>query len=318
LRRDPLAIAAVDALGINAQYRGDTTAAKRWFDYAERLSRRDLRSQLWAIENAVDNNDLPEALRHYDTALRASTSAAKILFPVLQSAISDAAVRAVLVRTLADKPGWGEQFISESAGSGTDPEAAALLFLDVSRAGGKIPARAQMLVIARLIEANKVDAAWAYYAATRPEVRRNLSRNPRFAGDIAEPTAFDWQPSDDAGLSVSVQQGLVDFNAAPSIGGILVRQLQVLPAGDYVLDGRSAGIDQPRTTLPYWTLTCLGGRELGRVQLTNSAEGNGRFAGHFTVPADCSSQILSLNAEPSDEAGGLTGQIFEASLRPTG
>lgn len=316
LRRDPLALPAVGTLGLNALYRGDAAAAKRWFEYAQRLSRRDLRTQLWAIEYAVGKDDVSGAVRHYDIALRTSTSAADLLFPVLRSAIADATIRAALLRTLAARPSWSERFISEAASADGDVEATALLFQDLARAGVKVPDRAQVLVIARLVAANKLVAAWNYYAVIRPESDRRASRDPNFTADIVEPTAFDWQSSYDSGITVSVQRGLVDFAAPPAIGGLLLRQLQLLPPGVYILDGRAAGIDQNGKARLYWMLTCIGGRELGRIQMPDSAEANGRFAGQFAVPADCPAQYLSLNARASDEKNELTGQIERASLRP--
>ncbi|MFV3517295.1 hypothetical protein ACNJD8_22045, partial [Mycobacterium tuberculosis] len=69
LVQDPTAVAAVATLGINAQLRGDTGPARRIFAYANQLSRRDLRTQLWAIEDAVSRNDIPGVLNNYDIAL---------------------------------------------------------------------------------------------------------------------------------------------------------------------------------------------------------------------------------------------------------
>ncbi|MBM3929379.1 MAG: hypothetical protein FJ335_13135, partial [Sphingomonadales bacterium] len=66
LQQDPTAVAAVATLGVNADIRGDKAAARRYFAYAQKLSRRDLRTQLFMIEDAVQRGDIPEALRQYD------------------------------------------------------------------------------------------------------------------------------------------------------------------------------------------------------------------------------------------------------------
>ncbi|MDT9096849.1 hypothetical protein RSW32_26335, partial [Escherichia coli] len=77
----------------NAQLHGDVGAARRLFAYGQRLSRRDNSTQLWAIEDAVARNDIPDVLRHYDVALRTSPNLADILYPVLASASADPAIR---------------------------------------------------------------------------------------------------------------------------------------------------------------------------------------------------------------------------------
>ena len=44
------------------------------------MSRRDLPTQLWLIEENVNRNNVPGALRHYDVALRTSLSSHELLF----------------------------------------------------------------------------------------------------------------------------------------------------------------------------------------------------------------------------------------------
>lgn len=320
LRRDPTTVAAAATLGLNAQIQGDAPAARQWFGLAERLSRRDLRTQLWAIEDSVSRGDVAGALRHYDIALRTSRSAGGLLFPVLGTAISDRAIRAALTQTLARKPDWASFFVADVAAGDNDPKAVALLFQGLTAAGIDVSDRARSQVIARLVQANEIGPAWAYYASIRPGASRSKSRDPRFTAQLADPTPFDWQPVNDAGITASIQPGngggLVDFAAPASVGGVLLRQFQWLPPGDYAIEGHSSGVDQPAESQPYWMLACAGGRELGRVAVPRSAEAAGRFSGRFSVPADCPTQYLTLNARPSDAIGGTVGQIDRISLQP--
>ncbi|MBY9063473.1 hypothetical protein K7957_11080 [Sphingomonas yunnanensis] len=320
LRRDPSAVSAVATLGLDAQIRGDTAAARRWFGYSEALSRRDLRTQLWLIEDKVARGDIAGALRHYDIALRTSRSAAGILFPVLGGAIADPTIRSALIRTMAGEPAWSPFFVADVATGDNDPRAVALLFQGLSSAGVKLDDRARSQVIARLVQNDAIDAAWAAYESMRPHARRTEARDPRFRAQLADPTPFDWQPVNDAGISVGIQRGegggVVDFVAPASVGGSLLRQFQWLPPGDYMLEGHSIDVNQPPQSQPYWTLTCGDGRELGRVEVPSSARANGRFSGRLTVPADCPTQNLSLNARPSDSVGGTVGQIDRLWLRP--
>ena len=106
LRQDPVNVPAAAALGFNAQVRGDVATARRAFTYAERLSRRDPMTQLWAIEEAVARNDIGDAVRHYDIALRVKPEMSEVLFPVLAAASVEAPVQAQLVRTLRVRTHW--------------------------------------------------------------------------------------------------------------------------------------------------------------------------------------------------------------------
>lgn len=322
LRQDATAVPAVATLGINVQIRGDAAAARRIFAYSETLSRRDLRTRLWAIEDAVGRNDIPGVLRNYDIALRTSRIAPDLLFPVLASAITDAEIRQALVATLTKRPMWSDQFIGFVSGNGPDARATASLFEALHRRGIVLPAGSPAALIGRLLAEGHAGDAWRFYATLMPGVDRRIARDPGFTANLTSPTPFDWAPITDSGVSATIQRGeqggIFDFAVPPNLGGPLLRQTQLLSPGDYRIEGRSIGIEQAADALPYWTLTCAEGRELGRVTVPNSAVANGRFAGRFTVPAGCPVQQLLLVARPSESLSGLTGQIDDIRLRPAG
>lgn len=320
LRQDPTAVAAAATLGIDAQLRGDTAGARRIFAYAQMLSRRDLHTQLWAIEDAVGRGDVAGTLRQYDITLRTSEYGPDLLFPVLSSAIADPAIRDALIRTLAAKPAWTQSFVEYVAVNGPDPRTTFALFTGLQRVGVPVSANARAVLVNSLLKGDFRDEAWRYYASIHPGADRRMSRDPRFTAALDTPSPLDWTPIDDAGISASIQRGdkdgVFDFSAPASIGGPMLRQMQLLPAGDYVLRGHSLNIDQPDGSRPYWTLTCQDGRELGRVVLPNSAQAGGDFAGRFSVPAGCPVQYLSLVAQPSDAVAGVSGQIDRVQLAP--
>lgn len=320
LRRDATAVEAAATLGFDAVIQGDEAAAEDLFAYSRSLSRRDLRTQLWAIEVAVARSDIAGALKHYDIALRTKTSAPELLYPVLVAAAADPNIRVELIRTLAAKPVWANSFIYYAARNSTDPAGIAELFRGLERAKFEIPADASKTLIDALIANKSFAEAWSYYAALRRGADPQMSRDPDFGTMPETPVAFDWVAKNAVGISTAIQpgssNGLFDFAVSPSVGGVLLQQLQMLPTGEYVLEGRSMGIEQPAGSRPYWTLSCRGGRELGRLEVANSSHDEGKFAGRFTVPADCPLQVLALVARSSNAVAGVTGQIDRAQLRP--
>ncbi len=320
LLQDPTASPAVAVLGINAQIRGGATIARPLFTYAQTLSRRNLPAQLWSAEEAVARDDIPGALRHYDIALRTSPIAPELMFPVLASAIVDPGIQKALIKTLTAKPSWAPDFISYVAGNGADPRATARLFIGLRRMAVPVPKSAQSAMINTLISRGYNNVGWAYYKSANPSVDRRTSRDPYFTTDPESPSFFDWSSATDAGINTAIQpgtkQGIFDFSTPPSIGGVLLQQMQLLPPGEYVLEGHSLNIDQPAGAHPYWTLQCSDGHELGRIDLPNSTEVKGMFSGRFSVPSDCPAQTLWLVARPSSVLSGVSGQIDRALLRP--
>lgn len=316
LRQDPSAVSAAATLGVNAAVRGDIPRARRLFAYAQKLSRRDLRTQLWAIEDAVSREGVPASLHQYDMTLRVFPALGDILYPILVSASTDAAIRAEIIKTLAGKPLWTQDFIQYIAANNTNPSATAALFLGLRKVGVRVPETARTSAINALIAAGQFDAAWDYYATVRPGVMRSRSRDPQFSAGLNADSQFDWVAVGSDGIATSIEGGVFDFAAPASVGGPLLQQMQLLPPGAYRLMGQSGGIDQAEDARPYWVLHCQGGREIGRLVLPNSEQANGRFSGAFSVPAGCPVQTLTLIARPSDAASGLSGQLYRVQLTP--
>ncbi|MBC9030960.1 hypothetical protein IAG41_01000 [Sphingomonas sp. JC676] len=314
LRQDPTAVIAVSSLGLNTQVRGNTASARRLFAYAQKLSRRDLRTQLWSVEDSVAQGDIPAALRWYDVTLRTSPEMGELLFPVLASASEDPAIRTELIRTLARKPQWGEHFLNFVPGNAPDPRTTAAFFLSLHRAGVAVPERSRASTVDALVAKGYYDEAWAYYASIRPGTDRQRSRDPRFTASLAVPTLLDWVAMDDGGVTASIQDGMFDFAAPSGVGGTMLRQAQLLAPGTYRLSGHSDGIDQTQAARPYWALTCKDQQPLARFALPNSSEAGGNFSTTFNVPSGCPLQTLTLVAQPSDAVSGLSGRIDRVEL----
>jgi hypothetical protein len=319
LEQDATAVAASTTLGLNAQIRGDAAIARKLLVYSGKLSRRDLLTHLWAIEDAVARDDIDGALRQYDTALRTSRTAPDILFPVLRSALPDPAIQRALVATLQRKPAWTEAFIYDASRAAPDPRATATLFRRLSQARVPISDEASAFLIGRLIADGSFDDAWAYYADIRPGSKRDGSRDANFQAELDVPSPFDWNARNEGGITTTIQiadrGGAFYFSAPSGVGGVVLSQSQMLPPGEYVLEGRTAEIDQPEVSRPYWSLICRNSGEVGRVTLPNSSVNRGEFRGRLIVPAQCPFQTLALTARSSDAVNGSAGEIRMVRLR---
>lgn len=319
--QDPTVTGAITTLGINAQVRGDVAAARRLFAYGLQLSRRDSAVLLWAIEDAVARNDIPGALRYYDIALRTSPRLSDVLFPVLTSASTDSDIRTSLIHTLSARPPWGDGFVNFLSVKGTDPRANAVFVRELIRKGMSVPGEALANTTNALIAAGYGDDAWAFYAAYNPQADRTRSRDPHFASSRQAPSVLDWATIDTDGISASIQAGdkggVLDFVASPSASGTVARQVELLPQGTYRLQGRSSGVAQVENGQSYWLLRCQDNRELLRVALDNSREGERtEQQAIFKVPSNCPVQFLELVVRPSDSSSGSTGQVDYLLIQP--
>ena len=315
---DPTATDALTVLGFQAQLSSNPDETDRIFSYSTRLSRRELRPRIWAIEQAVMKGDIAGALRNYDIALRTSKDAPGMLFPTLSAALSGPRIRAALLPILGSGPVWKEDFIAYAASSGIEPEGTIALLQDGSKYGLEPTESQRADLVNALVSRNKPQHAWAYYASFRPAVEQDRSRDPEFALEAPVRTVFDWRAGSDTRLSAAIlrqgKSGLLDFAVPPSVGGELVQQTQLLPAGTYRFTGRSVGIEQPEGSRPYWTLSCQDGQRVGNVTVPNSSQNDGKFSGVFVVPQGCKTQTLSLVARSTDDILGVSGQIEYAEI----
>lgn len=308
LARDAGNVAALAALGLTSETPRQEASV---FTAANRLSRRNLVTQMWMIEHAVARNDVPDVLRQYDIALRTSSAAPSVLFPILVSAVSDDTLRAEIARTLAHRPVWSGLYLQQLAQSGTDRHAIALLFADLKRRSVFTGVAADAALYDRLAEAQMFDDSWNVYAAGQRGAVRNALRNPVFADAPVAVTPFDWQLSDTDTVSARSEQvaegrGQLVFSTTAGEGGQAARQMLVLTPGSYTLSIDVERIEAADAAAPYLRVACLP----ANVELLRHAVAlQGRGTARFTVPADCRAQALTLVAQPASGLGTVTGTV---------
>lgn len=308
LRRDAGNVAALVALGLASDGQPNQAAI---LAASERLSRRDLLTQMWLIEKAVSRNDVESALRHYDIALRTSTNAPSILFPVLVGAVSDDTLLREIARTLARRPLWGGLYLQQLAQSGTDRHRIAVLFADLKGRGIATGAAADAALYDRLAEEQLFDDSWRVYVADHPGVVRDGIRNPGFANAPAVVAPFDWQVSDGDSVSARLEQittgsGQLVFSTTAGEGGEIARQMLVLTPGSYDMRVDVGEIISGGDTPPYVRITCLpSGAELMREPLAL----RGTSVARVIVPAGCRAQSLTLVAQPGSGLATVEGTV---------
>ena len=315
LKSEPTAVEALAVLGLQAQLRQETGRSRDILAHALLLSRRELSTRLWTIEEASLRGDIDGALTNYDIALRTSSQAPARLFSPLAGALVEPRIRAKLLTILARKPLWRDDFLNYAATSGSQPRAVAEFFREAGRKGIPVAGDVRTALVDNLANHGLYDEAWAYYASIRTDAARDRSRDPRFTFAGNNRSLFDWNVTDYASFQSGAAGGVLDFVVPSTTGGTLASQASVLPPGHYLLHGTSAHIEEPEASRPYWSLWC-GTRQVGQVDIGNSPNGEGRFSGTLTVPSGCPLQTLTLVARSTDNSRGVTGQITSVQVEP--
>lgn len=309
--RDPTAVAAFVTLGLGQQMAGRTAKARSYLRYVERLSRRDFRAELWAIEDAVERGNYRDALRHYDNALKTKSSASDLLFPILNGAIAEPPIRTELLRVLLARPSWSDPFLRQLAVQGPVTPATAALFVGLGRHRAEIATGTVETLVNRLVDAHENRLAWAVYQANTRGVAPDRIRSSSFERVTDAPSVFDWNLANTSDITTSVSGAgrgrALAFQFSPGSTGAAATQRQMLPPGRYTLT--VTGHDEAGEAA--WVLTCGNGIQLGSLALPSN---DAAQTLDFAVDPGCATQMLTLEARTNDEAAGLSGTITSVRI----
>jgi tetratricopeptide (TPR) repeat protein len=320
LRRDPSVSLAAVARGLIADQRGNHSEARRWFSYADRLSKRDLATQLWFIEEQVKADDVPGVLARYDLALRATPSASALLFPIMTQAASDPEIATHLNALLRTRPAWGSEFISYLISKSNDPQAIVRIttgVIDRDPVNGRDQLTA---MVGSLVSKGEYALAWRAYQAFGRIRTAAVVRDGSFS-DTAPVSAFEWSYPDTISLLPEHgQEGgkpVLYIPADPDRDGEAVKQLVKLGGGEWTFSAKIGPSSQPITDAPRVRIVCAnaGASTLLDLPFAQSAAAS-TLTGTFTAAATCAYAWISIAVrQPSEPASGTGPWITDVSLR---
>lgn len=318
LNSEPLSARALRQLGTARALAGDEAASERLHMLAERVSRRDLGTQLWLIERAAAAGDVAETLRHYDLALTSEPGSGRLLYPVLASAISDEAVRSALEPYVrADRP-WVRSFLASGLGEASPVALSALVAIarpdTVKGVMGPLLTR-----IARdqdFITARKLLMATAVgRAALRDMTVSEQTTAPQLG-------PFGWQLARSDGVD-AFREG-AGFAARTSSGasGLAARRVLVLRPGRYRFgyalqsQGSAGGASLSADA------QCLGGQDNSRplpATVTEARDTSTRITHELNVPTGCGALAIAfrvIGGDGQQDETLLVDRIILAGIAP--
>lgn len=303
LRYDPLNVVAVRTLGLIAALGEHRDAAQRWFSVAQALSRRDLPTQLWLIEDAVQRGQIDSSLAHYAYALNTNRSAEPLLFPLLVAASGEPAINRPLAAIVRTRPLWGARFLDTLISTGTSPAGLMTLVgaahLDVRKSDEQqLAARA----IQRLFQINAEADAFALYRQLSGKLRDGVQNGDFQRSNPLPP--FDWELADQPDIFAAITNGpdaqhprALSLTSANGKGGVAAQQLLHVMPGTYMLSALAGGDRNDPATQPRLQVLCRGksdGQLLDLPFPASASEHGILMRARVDVPLGCPFQQLQM------------------------
>jgi hypothetical protein len=323
LRTHPLLPISISQIGISKSGPRSIVLSQPYFLLSSKVSRRDLLTQIWLVESSVQNDNISQALKHYDIALRSSKRSEELLFPILRNAVADDEVQRHLSPYVKQGAPWILGFLDSALRNGTAPDVIARL---IRRAGG-LPKDMRYKVyetwmLDRFVALGDPQAAKALFLTLNGAYPSTLTtldfswrnREPRFA-----PLTWSLQRLPEIGAEFSSKASANAFHAYVTSGhsGDAARKVLFLRPGEYLIRYRAQFLKKGDGAQASWQLSCWRSGVLARewtsplvVPMSNSSIATA----NVTVPANCDAQAFELRLLGGDGSDGLELDVADVEI----
>jgi hypothetical protein len=306
---NPRAIRLIQA---NLDLSGARRSKPSLLDLSEKLTRRDLGTQLALIETAAKGNDLASVLRHYDIALTTDDNMGTVLFPLLASAASDRSVLAGLASLLQHDRPWKWAFLNYAAFRPESFDATVLLLEMI----GPLPSNDQVHtleghLLKALIDARRFTEARAFYLKL-PGAPLSLLESVALESSLGKenfrPIAWDVETASAVDAQIDGALGgriAPELNIRASFGptSIVAHKLVYLRPGIYrlAMETRFSGFENGG--LANWNISCVahdGAQSIGGITKGDGADKWIMQSTEFQVSDRCEAVNVSLLINAGD------------------
>lgn len=306
LRASPVQEAAYRNLAFVAMLEGDDAKALELAKVAERISRRDLATQVVLSRAALLDGNYAGGLRHIDAALRVSNEGRAQLYPAMAAAMSTEGFEDVFRSYVRADNDWLADFLIFAMGTEASAVDAARIIADAKDLPPRPGLSLREIAVAAAAASSEIKLARRIAGqleeSKRPAPDGGLS-DPHFMNGTI-PVPFRWIFTTDRNVTVRLPAGegeVMQISSALPFSGELTRQLLTLRPGTYRLSfvgslGENTG----------WNLRC---RETASSLIEDVTAPSVRF----TVPSEgCEAQWLRLQAKA---LGALSVELEEVAIK---
>lgn len=303
LEADAVRIAALSKLASGA----DIAAVQSLMTLGERVSARDLPTQLWLLENAVIRDDVPGTLQHYDRALSVHPKIRPQLYALLAGALDDAGIRRALAPYVRNDRPWAYEYVGYAVDK-TPNTAYVADLLRLSGGSRSVPSQRPLetMMLNKLVAKGQIDVAWGYaQRMASSDVSRSALRDFALSPATmdAELRPFTWSIVEDLTIRTSFnpEDGL-NVAAGSGIKAVAADRVMTLRPGRWRFAQR---VDLPRLSPmadAAWSATCLtqgASREIWR-QTVPQQPGTQTHSATIVIPTDCRATRFRLTVRGAE------------------
>src|SRR5262249_50455779 len=267
LRSSPLNARALTLLGLIAERKGDQKSADVLMQISGARTWDDPMTDAWLFNREIRRRKYANGVPYIDALLRINFEAQKRqLFPVLAGFTNSTAAFKALTAFLATSPPWRTWLLSELSFRLANQARLVQLYAALTETGNP-PTRDELRpYLNRLIKGGDFEQAYQTWPATFPPAQPEHQTYPfnRDFDKAIDDLPFNWNLKTTSGARVqivtSVDGGkkralLVEFSGA-RVEFANVKQLIVLPVGDYAFRGRVKTKDLRTSRGLWWHIFC--------------------------------------------------------------
>jgi hypothetical protein len=302
LHARPLSASILRQLAMAEDVEARTANGRRLLLLADRISRRDLLTEI-LLSNGFAREDRPAAaLRKFDAALSANTRASTVLFPTLAATLAQPRFRPLAARYLDRR--WGAAFLDFAVRSARPTDVLATVLHNPAVQRDDRFKRFRGDLITRLANEGHVRRAFAY-ARRAPADEAAPLRRVGFdrATTSSAYVPLTWRLANANGVFAAFTGETIAIDIDPaSTGPALVRVFDLIP-GRYRVAMDSLATDRSDNLAGKWEVRCLRGDEAPLLaafplSLTDAPR---RIGTTFAVGRECGGVRLALTVHNLDD-----------------
>ena len=325
LKEAPMSAAALNAVAVANQLKGDAARTLSLMNLAGRRNQRDRATNLWLFNENLRVGRYPEAFLRADLILRRHPDDRTTIYQTLASVLDRPGAMAALLETLKQGPDWRQDFLRTLNDQG-DPGGLGLKIIMALRASSHPPmANEVQPLVTGLTNQGQFQQAhqvWLTMNQTDPNA------TAIFDGGFELPRRvppFDWRFVQSAGVSASVEPiegaaGHALYAEYPTgAQAVLAEQMLVLAPGSYRFSGRAKIDRAPGDAAMKWTISCApAGAPIATAPQAGGASWRG-FTTDVQIPSQgCPAQWLRLVGMIGSTFSVASGWFDDLRLAPAG
>jgi hypothetical protein len=310
---------AMRLLGFVAERQGNPTLARARLQAAAAISRRDIATQYWMINNAVARQDLTGALDHFDVVMRVSMAGRVRLFPILSDAVADPGFVSPLVRLFRKSPNWMTDFIVTTVQSGKATQTMAAIAQKLAPNGTSSDRIISAALSLRLMSEGRyammkrfLDSPIAVAAGSGGSARAAVLEP---LNESAGLPPLSWTFGRTPALGAESTKAGISFFADSGHDGIVASRQLLMEPGRYRFQFRAHTTPSDAIGGIVWTMKCSPSSDTSLMTATISPSA-GLQGRDLTIPPSCPAPWIYLSIAPTENGPTVTGQIDIARLMP--